>query len=381
VQPDEDSDSPTGHSGEAKPDRWLNRATLTRRGALIGMAAVGGVAAVDVGVFAYAGGWLTPDKLTPSRFTDRFEQVYGRHDGFRRNHAKGLSARGTFASNGAGGQVCRAAVFATGTVPVIGRFSLSGGLPDQVDKPDTVRGLALMFLLPTGQQWRTAMVNIPVFPDNTPDGFYERLLASKPLPATGQPNPETMAAFLARHPETAAAMKIIKQSPPSAAFADSTFHGLNAFLFTNAAGDTVPVRWTLIPQPSPPSPPVPARLGTHDYLFDALIEASARGPLTWRLILTIGERGDPTNDATKPWPDSRRSIDTGTVTIDAVQTEAPGNARDINFDPLVLPDGIAASDDPLLSARSAVYARSFTRRAEEPKRPSAVDVATVLNEQ
>ena len=378
MQPDEDSDNPNGHSDEGEPDRWLNRATLTRRGALIGMAAVGGVAAVDVGVFAYAGGWLTSDKLTPSQFADRFEQVSGRHDGFRRNHAKGLSATGTFAGNGAGAEVCRSAVFAPGTVPVIGRFSLSGGLPDQVDKPDTVRGLALAFLLPDGQQWRTAMINSPVFPDNTPQGFYERLLASKPLPATGQPDPDTMAAFLARHPETVAAMKIIKQSPPSAAFADSTFHSLNAFLVTNAAGVTVPVRWTLIPQPSPP---IPARLGTHDYLFDALIEASARGPLTWRLILTIGERGDPTNDATRPWPNSRRSIDTGTVTIGAVQTEAPGNARDINFDPLVLPDGIAASDDPLLSARSAVYARSFTRRAAEPKRPSAVDVATVLSEQ
>ncbi len=74
VRPDEDSDSPNvqsgdgehsdegEHSGQDEPDRWLNRATLTRRGALIGMAAVGGVAAVDVGVFAYAGGWLTPDE-------------------------------------------------------------------------------------------------------------------------------------------------------------------------------------------------------------------------------------------------------------------------------------------------------------------------------
>jgi hypothetical protein len=42
---------------------------------------------------------------------------------------------------------------------VIGRFSVSGGLPEQVDKPATVRGLALAFLLPNGQQWRTAMVN------------------------------------------------------------------------------------------------------------------------------------------------------------------------------------------------------------------------------
>jgi catalase len=98
------------------------------------------------------------------------------------------------------------------------------------------------------------------------------------------------------------------------------------------------------------------------------------------LILTIGQSGDPTNDATKPWPSSRPSIDAGTITIDAVQSEAPGNGRDINFDPLVLPDGIAPSDDPLLSARSAVYAQSFTRRTREPKQPSAVNVAQVPDE-
>ena len=101
--------------------------------------------------------------------------------------------------------------------------------------------------------------------------------------------------------------------------------------------------------------------------------------MKWRLVLTIGEPGDPTNDATKPWPQSRRSIDAGTITITAVQTEEAGNARDINFDPLVLPDGITASDDPLPPARSAVYARSFTRRAEEPKSPSEVNVAQVLS--
>ena len=94
-------------------------------------------------------------------------------------------------------------------------------------------------------------------------------------------------------------------------------------------------------------------------------------------MLTIGEPGDPTNDATKPWPTSRRSVDAGTISITAVQTEEAGNARDINFYLWTLPDGITASDDPLLAARSAVYARSFTRRAEEPKSPSEVDVRQV----
>ena len=107
-------------------------------------------------------------------------------------------------------------------------------------------------------------------------------------------------------------------------------------------------------------------------MFDDLIRTVAQRPLTWRLVLTVGEPGDPTNDATKPWPQSRRSLDAGTITISAVQTEEAGNARDINFDPLVLPSGIAPSDDPLLSARSAVYSQSFTRRAGETKQPSAV---------
>ncbi|OBI12623.1 catalase [Mycobacterium sp. E2327] len=341
------------------------------------MGAVAGFAAVDVGGFAYAGGWLRQDTLTPPRFADRFEHVFGRHDGFRRNHAKGLSATGSFASNGAGAAICRAAVFRPGTVPVVGRFSLGGGLPDQADKPDTVRGLGLLFEA-DGQQWRTAMINFPVFTDSTPEGFYERLLASKPLPETGKPDPQKLAAFLDRHPETVAAMKIIKQSPPTTGFADSTFYGLNAFWFTNSAGATVPVRWSVVPLnagggggPQPPH--------GKDYLFDDLIRTASQRPLSWRLVLTVGEPGDPTHDATKPWPQSRRTIDAGTITITAVQTEEAGNARDINFDPLVLPDGITASDDPLPPARSAVYARSFTRRAEEPKSPSEVNVTKVLS--
>src|ERR1700731_4105251 len=127
------SDEPDDQSAETKSPESPWRAALTRRGALLGMGAVAGFAAVDVGGFAYAGGWLRPDTLTPPRFADRFEQVYGRHDGFRRNHAKGLAATGSFASTGAGGAICRAAGFRSGTVPLLGRFSLGGGVPDQAD--------------------------------------------------------------------------------------------------------------------------------------------------------------------------------------------------------------------------------------------------------
>ena len=65
------------------------------------------------------------------------------------------------------------------------------------------------------------------------------------------------------------------------------------------------------------------------------------------------------------------------LTLTDVETERPGNARDVNFDPLVLPDGIEPTDDPLLSTRSAVYAVSYRARTGEHAAPSVVQVDQV----
>ncbi|MER6324817.1 catalase family peroxidase [Streptomyces coelicoflavus] len=346
---------------------------LRRRSALLGIGAVACVGAVDVGAFAYVSGRATPDRLTPGRLADGFETVFGKHPGFRRNHAKGVSVAGEFVASGAGTAVSEATVFEDGRrTPVTGRFSLSGGVPDVADATKTVRGLALRFDLPDGEQWRTAMVNLPVFQDRTPQGFYDRMLAFKALPDTGQPDPEKKAAFLAEHPETVRAMELAKKHPPTSGFADSTFNGLNAFHFTNSSGGSVPVRWSMVPL-QPVRAAVKGPIGRNE-LFETLIDAFDGGPLRWRLVLTIGGPEDPLDDATLPWPDSRRTLDAGVLTLTSVHTEASGNARDVNFDPTVLPRGIAVSDDPLLSARSSVYARSFARRNGEPDTKGTVKV-------
>jgi catalase len=91
----------------------------------------------------------------------------------------------------------------------------------------------------------------------------------------------------------------------------------------------------------------------------------------------VGQPDDPTNDSTIAWPAEREQVDVGILTLDRVESEETSAATDLNFDPLVLPAGIAPSDDPLLSARSAVYSRSFTRRAGETKQPSAITPAQV----
>jgi catalase len=348
---------------------------LTTVGVLGRLAAIGVVVAAVAGGFVYAGGWLSPGELTQGRIIDTFQEVAGIHPGFRRNHAKGVCIAGSFNSDGEGARLSSAVVFALGRVPVIGRFAIAGPQPYGPDAPVSVRSMALRFSLPDGEEWRTGMNSIPVFAVNTPQGFTDQLLASKPDPATGKPDPAAMKAFLANHPETVKALAIIKNTPLSSGFDNTTYHSLDAFRFINAAGVSTPVRWMMVPvEPFAPEDPAQSAQGDKNYLFDALIARLAQGPLQWHLMIVVGQPGDPTNDATIPWPAGREQVDAGTLTIDHIEAEGPGNCRDVNFDPLVLPSGIAPSDDPLLSARSAAYAQSFTRRAGEPKQPSAVQI-------
>jgi catalase len=342
------------------------------------LAGVGVLILGVVGAFLYLGGWLSPNKLTPARFVDEFQQVDGIHSGFRRNHAKGVGVSGFFESNGNGARFSKAVVFKPGRVPVIGRFSIPGGNPYGADTPTTVHALALLFQLPDGEEWRTAMVDLPVFPFNTPQAFYDNLAASAPDPQTHKPDPQKMAAFVASHPEFLEAIKIIKSHAPPSAFDNSPYFGLNAFLLTDASGTITPVRWWFnASQPFVAADVAAGNEPDKNYLFDGLIASVHQHPLQWHLMLIIGQPGDRLDAPNVMWPEGREQVDAGTLTIDTVESEETSPARDINFDPLILPAGIGPSDDPFLSARSAIYSQSFTRRAGEKKEPSAITPAEV----
>jgi catalase len=363
---------------DATPSTENQLAPLTVSSTMARLAVIGVVILLVVAGFLYLGGWFSPHELTPIRFVNGFQKVFGIHSGFRRNHAKGVCVSGFFDSNGQGMRLSKAAVFQTGRVPVIGRFSLGGGNPYVGDAPDTIRGMGLLFRLPNGEQWRTAMINRPVFPVHSPQAFYDNLIASKPDPNTHKPDPKKIAAFLARHPESVRAAKIIQSHQVSSGFDNSTFNGLNAFRFINADGVSTPVRWSMVPMDAfKPADTSHSANPDKNYLFDDLIARMHSAPVQWRLMLTVGQPGDPTDDATIPWPEDREHVAAGMLTLNEVEAEAPGNCRDINFDPLVLPVGMAPSGDPLLSARSAVYSQSFTRRAGENKEPSAITPAEV----
>lgn len=362
------------------PDSARYGLAALRRASWLNLGIVAVAVAGTAAAFAYAGGWIAPQRLSQSRIIDRFEQVNGQHPGFRRNHAKGLCFVGWFDGNGAGERLSRAAVFRAERTPVFGRFALAGGQPFQADMAATVRSMAVNFALADGTIWRTGMNNIPVFPVRDAAGFYAQLSASKPDPATGKPDPARMAEFLAAHPETGRAVALIKAHTPTAGFAEANYNSLNAFRFVAASGASTPVRWSMVaddPSHGPPQPVQSASAGKADPngLFDALESRVERGPVRWHLLVTVGQPGDPADDATIPWPADRERLDVGVLTVKSVQGEDRGDCRDVNFDPLILPDGIAPSDDPLLSARSAAYSESFTRRSAEPKSPSAVQLS------
>lgn len=341
---------------------------LTIKAVLGRCAAIGAILFGAAALFAYTGGWLSPNRLTPERMVEALGRRGGDPLGHRRNHAKGICFTGTFEANGAGTRLSSAPMLATGTYPVIGRFAIAVGDPDAADATGRVRSMAIRIVAADGQEWRSGMNNSPMFVVSTPQAFYQLTVAQDIDPATGKPDPAAMERFFATHPESQAFAAWAKSAPWTASYADQTYDSLNAFRFIDSGGQVRFVRWSMQPTLAPTyvAHTDLAKLGP-DFLEQDLTERLGHGPLAWRLAVTLAQPGDPTDDATKAWPADREQVDVGTLVVRQAQNEADGPCRDYNYDPTILPTGIQVSDDPLPAARSSAYAESFDLRASEAK--------------
>lgn len=315
-------------------------------------------------LFLWGGGWLTPQRLSADKLVNVLQQAGGEHPGFRRNHAKGICVIGRFISNGNASILSRASVFAPGETPVIGRFAIAGGNPAAPDYAVPVRSLALAFQLANGEQWRTGMNAMPFFPVSTAQQFYDLQVASLPDPATGKPNAEKFNAFVQRNPEIKPFLAWAKQNIPSSSWASDRFNSLNAFRFLDKSGAAHLVRWSMVPHTAW-QPIGAAQKSDKDFLQQDIRQRLAQGPLQWDLLITVAGKDDDGRRASQAWPADRQTINAGTLELTQAIAQQQGPCNDINYDPLILPDGIAASDDPLLNARSAAYAKSYNARTQE----------------
>jgi catalase len=332
------------------------------RPALGSLALIAVVIGASAAAFAYTGGWFSPSRLTPDRLVAALAPPAGPSLGHRRNHAKGICFTGEFDANGAGSELSRAQVFARGQYPVLGRFNLATADANAPDATVRVRGLGIRIAPPDGEEWRSAMVDPPIFPVATPQGFYELLLAS------GSKDPNAMKSFVAAHSEFAAFVGWAKSAPWTDSYAEDRFNSLNSFVFVDNTGAEHVVRWSLLPaaQPVSISPDDLAKRGP-DFLEQEIAQRVAGAPQRWTMVVTVANPGDPTADPSKAWPQDRRTVEVGTLIVQQIEAERDGPCRDINFDPTVLPTGIRTSDDPFPAARSAAYMKSYDLRTAEAR--------------
>src|SRR3984957_18632556 len=240
------------------------------------------VVVVAAVAFAYTAGWLTPHRLTPKKLVAALAPPGGPVLGYRRNHAKGVCFTGTFEANGDGSALSKAQVFVHGQYPVVGRFNLASADPNVADAMVRVRGIGIRITTPDGQEWRSAMIDAPIFPVSTPQGFYELQTAA------GSKAPDAMKKFIASHPEFLTFLGWAKSAPWTGSYAEEPYNSLDTFLFVDQSGTRHPIRWSLVPaaQPVSVSPEELTKRGP-DFLEQEITQRVAAGPQRWSVVVTV----------------------------------------------------------------------------------------------
>jgi catalase len=304
-------------------------------------------------------------EVTAEDVVTALEGAYGVHPGERRNHTKGTCALGTFVGMPEAAAYSRSPLFSGSAVPVVARFSLAGGDPESSDAERSPRGMALEFRLPNGGLQHMTMINTPTFFAAVPRTFLDKMRALKPDPATGKPDPEAFKAFVASHPDNRGQAMFLAESNPPVSYGSSAYYGIHTFKFINRENRITLVRWRFVPQDGE-KPLTDSELPAmpRDFLEPALIDRTRQGPVRLDMLLTIGEPGDPEDDPTLAWPKDRKELKVGTLTISSAMAQPGAGCEKINYDPLVMGDGIAPTNDPVLLFRSPSYGVSYSKRLQ-----------------
>ncbi len=301
---------------------------------------------------------MASPKQLPAQLVQDFHGVFGEHHA-RAVHAKGIVLQGRFDPSMEAKSLSMAALFAH-SVPVTVRFSDFTGLPDIPDNNGGAnpRGLAVKFLLPDGSNFDIVSHSFNGFPVATAAQFSVLLQALGHSPAAAA-SPTPFEAFLAAHP-AAKTFFTTQKSPES--FATAAFYGVNAFYFTDAGGRSRPVRYRFVPLAGEhylDEAALPSK--SPDFLMGEIAERVAKAPVQFAWFAQIGEAADRVDDPSTAWPESRKLVKLGVITIDRVGPNTPAADHDLLFLPGTLPPGIGIAD-PMVTVRNASYPVSFHER-------------------
>jgi catalase len=287
----------------------------------------------------------------------------GIHPGFRPAHAKGILLTGVFTPSPEAALLTRAPHLHRNSTPVTVRFSDFAGIPTVADNDPqgaSPRGFAVRFHLAEHAHTDIVGHSVEGFPARTAEGVLEFLNALIATDPTG-PHPNAIEKFLGSHPAAATFVQTPKPIPTS--FARESFFAVSAFKFTNADGVSRYGRYRVVPVAGNEYlSEGEAAARSPNFLFDEIRGRVAKEPVRFRIAVQLARDGDIIDDATVRWPEDRRQLAFGEISLREI---APNNADEqqhIIFDPIPRVDGIEASADPLFEPRANIYLMSGRRR-------------------
>jgi len=326
-----------------------------------------------VGLLAGAALWAAAavgageqDKSISQQIFDTMVQVPGANAAFRTAHAKGIVCSGTFTPSKEAASLSKAAHFKGGSTPITVRFSDASQDPFVPDNSDQPRGMAIRFAISGGAATDIVALSHNGFIVGTPEDF---LALQKAIVAIdpSKPHPWAIETFVGSHPLAAKFLQDIHVAPVS--FGTQAFFSNDAFIFVNDKGMKQAGRYKFLPVAGEQNlSEADAKATSPNYLSEELRTRLPKGPISYRMIVQLANPGDRTNDPSLVWPEDRKTVEVGTISITSVVADSDAAQKTLVFFPTNLTDGIELSDDPFPALRTSVYALSFARR----QNPSAV---------
>jgi catalase len=302
------------------------------------------------------------DQDLAEEIVDTMFKAPGVTPGVRPVHAKGIVCRGTFEPSEGASELSKAVHFQGAAMPVTVRFSLGSSQPLIPDNSPDVgpRGMAIRFILPEGRDTDIVAMSHNGFIVGTGEEF---LALQKAVVATdpSKPHPWPVEQFLAAHPH---ALKFVQDNRViPASFATEAFFSNDSFIFIDKSGKQSAGRYKILPAAGQHDlTDAEAKAKPPNFLIDVIKTRLASEPVKYRLIVQLPNPGDATSDPSLVWPDDRKTINMGTITLTSTVADNAAAEKELAFDPANLAEGIEPSDDPMPALRSRVYALSVMRR-------------------